>query len=248
MQPSLLRRWISCRARSNQKARCIRSNTMNGCLKGVLKLGCAIAIIGALALAWWFREPIMSNFARWFGRSTALPPVADTAVGAPTPKAIASGKAKVGTLRTATGPDSVVLNPNEMASLIGAGIDWNVRKMYDSLRVELQEGTLILHARLDTRALPPGTLGPFAGMFGDHEPLRMAGTLAVERAGLARYKINEISLRGIEIPGPIVQTIARQMAGASSDGAIPLKVDPSISGVAVHPTGVVLYRRRRATR
>jgi len=45
-----------------------------------------------------------------------------------------------------------------------------------------------------------------------------------------------------------LQTIARQMAGASSDGAIPLKVDPSISGVAVHPTGVVLYRRRRATR
>src|SRR5437762_14339364 len=228
-------------------ARCIRSDIMDGCLKGALRLGCAIAIIGVLALAWWFREPIMSTVVRWFGRSTALPPVADTAVGAPTPKAVASGKAKVGTLRTATGPDSVVLNPNEMASLIGAGIDWNVRKMYDSLRVELQEGTLILHARLDTRALPPCTLGPFAGMFGEHEPLRMAGTLAVEHPGLARYTIKEISLRGIEIPRPIVHSIASQMAGAAN-GAIPLKLDPSISDVAVHPTGVVLYRRPRASR
>src|SRR2546428_7287659 len=180
MQPSPLPRWTSCRARSNQRARCIRSNAMNGCLKGVFKLGCAIVVIGALALAWWFREPIMHTFARWFGRSTALPSVADTGVGAPTPSAIASGKAKVGNLRTSAGPDSVVLTPNEMASLIGGGIDWSVRKMYDSLRVELQEGKLILHARLDTRALPPGTLGPFAGMFGAHEPLRMAGTVRSE--------------------------------------------------------------------
>src|SRR5919108_4676084 len=119
--------------------------------------------------------------------------------------------------------------------------------MYDSLRVELQEGTLVLHARLDTRALPPGTLGPFQGMFGAHEPLRMAGTLTVERPGLARYAIKEITLRGIEIPGPIVHSIASQMAGASN-GAIPLKVDPSISDVAVHPAGVVLYRTRRAAR
>jgi hypothetical protein len=217
---------------------------MNGCLKGVFKLGCAVLVIGVLAGLWWFREPIMHTFATWFGRSTALPPVADTAVGAPTPKATASGQAKVGNLRTSAGPDSVLLTPNEVASLIGAGIDWNVRKMYDSLRVELQEGKLILHARLDTRALPPGTLGPFAGMFGEHEPLRMAGTLSIERPGTALYDITEISLRGIEIPSPMVHAIAKQMAGASASGAVPLKVDPSVSDVKVHTTGVVLYKRR----
>jgi hypothetical protein len=220
---------------------------MNGCLKGLFRLGCAAVLICALALVWWFRAPIMQTFAHWFGRSTALPSVSDTAVGAPTPRATASGREKVSRLETSAGPDSVILTPNEVASLIGTGIDWSVRKMYDSLRVELQEGTLVLHARLDTRALPPGTLGPFQGMFGAHEPLRMAGTLTVERPGLARYAIKEITLRGIEIPGPIVHSIASQMAGASN-GAIPLKVDPSISDVAVHPTGVVLYRTRRAAR
>jgi len=221
---------------------------MNGCLKGVFKLGCAAAVIGALALVWWFREPIMSTFARWFGRSQALPSVADTAVGAPTPSATASGKAKVGNLGRAAGPDSVVLTPNEVASLIGGGIDWSVRKMYDSLRVELQEGKVVIHARLDTRALPPGTLGPFAGMFGEREPLRMAGTLSIGRPGTALYDISEISLRGIEIPGPVVKSIAKQMAGATSEGAIPLKVDPAVSDVMVHPTGVVLYKRLRVSR
>ena len=220
---------------------------MNGCLKGIFRLGCAAVLICALALVWWFRAPILQTFAHWFGRSTALPSIADTAVGAPTPRATASGKEKVSRLETTAGPDSVILTPNEVASLIGSGIDWSVRKLYDSLRVELQEGRLVLHARLDTRALPPGTLGPFAGMFGEHEPLRMAGTLAVEHPGLARYTIKEISLRGIEIPGPMVHSIASQMAGAAN-GAIPLKLDPSISDVAVHPTGVVLYRRPRAAR
>src|SRR5262245_14253093 len=217
---------------------------MDGCLKGLLKLGCAAAIICVLAVAWWFREPILSTFARWFGRSQALPPVADTAVGAPTPSAIESGKQKVTTLRRPAGPDSVVLTPNEMASLIGAGIDWRVRKTYDSLRVELQEGKLILHARLDTRALPPGTLGPFAGMFGEHEPLRMGGTVSIGRPGTAFYDITEISLRGIEIPGPFITQITKQMAGASPNGAVPVTVDPAVTDVKVHPTGVVLYKGR----
>jgi len=87
-------------------------------------------------------------------------------------------------------------------------------------------------------------MGPFAGMFGDQEPLRMAGTLSVGRPGTALYDITELSLRGIEIPGPFVKQITKQMAGATANGAVPLKVDPAVSDVKVHPTGVVLYKRR----
>src|SRR4051812_47725999 len=107
---------------------------MNGCLKGMFKLGCAFVLVCALVLAWVFREPLLRTGARWFGRSQALPSTADTAVGAPTQAATASGQAKVGRLSSSAGPDSVILSPNEMASLIGSSIDWNVRKMYDSLR------------------------------------------------------------------------------------------------------------------
>lgn len=220
---------------------------MNGCLKGLVKLGCLIAVLGALALAWWFREPILRTGARWFGRSQALPSVADTAVGAPTPAATASGKSKLDSLGAAarSAPDSVVLSPNEMASLIGAGIDWSVRKTFDSLRVELFEGSLAIHARLDTRALPPGALGPLAGLVGEREPIRLGGTLAIARPGTAIFTIREMSLRGFAFPTPAVKSIARQMAGASEDGAIPLKVDPSVAEIVIHATGVVLYRRLR---
>src|SRR6185295_13138088 len=109
----------------------------DGCIKGLLRLGCFALIAAVLLVLWWFREPILRTGARWFGRTEALPPVADTAVGAPTPRAVASGQTKVRTLQGAAGPDSVVLNANEVASLIGGSIDWRVRKTYDSLRVEL---------------------------------------------------------------------------------------------------------------
>ena len=215
---------------------------MDGCFKGLLRLGCFVAIAAVLLVLWWFREPILRTGARWFGRTEALPPVADTAVGAPTPKAVASGQTKVGTLRASAGPDSVVLTPNEVASLIGSSIDWRVRKTYDSLRVELLEGSLAVHARLDTRALPPDALGPFASFVQPREPLRLGGTLEIARPGTALFTVREISLRGIAFPGPAVKSIARQTAGANADGAIPLQVDRAISRIVIHPTGVVLYR------
>jgi hypothetical protein len=217
---------------------------VNGCLKGLLRIGFVAGIAAVLLVLWWFREPIMRTGARWFGRSQALPPVADTAVGAPTPTAVASAQAKLKNLAgTARAPDSVVLTPNEMASLIGGGIDWRVRKTFDSLRVELLEGAFAVHARLDTRALPPDALGPLAGLVQPREPLRLAGTLTILRPGTAQFTIKEISLRGIAFPGPAVKSIARQMAGADADGGIPVQVDPAVTAIAIHPTGVVLYRQ-----
>ena len=199
------------------------------------------------AVAWWYREPILHAASRWLGpRRTALPPVADTAVGAPTPRALTSGRSKLAELARPSGPDSVVLTPNEMASLIGSGIDWTVRRGFDSLRVELLDGTFAVHARLETRVLPRDALGPFAGMLAEREPLRIAGPIVIARPGEARWTIRELSLRGFPFPAQAVKQVARQVAGAGADGAVPIVVDRAIADVVVHPTGVVLYRRRRA--
>ncbi len=219
---------------------------MNGCLKGVLRLGCLAIVMVAALVAWWFREPLLHTAARWFGpHSTKLPPVADTAVGAPTPKALSSSQSKVERLKTPAGPDSVVLSPNEIAAMVGSGIDWSVRKSFDSLRVELLEGRVALYCRLDTRLIPPDALGPLAGMLNPMEPLRIAGPLAIERPGIARFKVEELALRGFPFPEPLVKQLARRMAGADSTGAVPLRVSPAFTDVAIHPTGVVLYRGKR---
>ncbi len=220
---------------------------MSGCLRGVLRLGClALVLAGALA-AWWFREPLIRTAARWFGpHSTKLPPVADTAVGAPTPKALSSTQTKIDRLKRSTGPDSVVLSANEVAALIGSSMDWSVRKSFDSLRVELLEGSLAVHCRLDTRVIPPDVLGPVAGLLNPREPLRIAGPLRIERPGIARFTVDELSLRGIRFPGPVVRQLAQRLAGADSAGGVPLRVQSGFADVVIHPTGIVLYRTKRA--
>lgn len=221
---------------------------MNGCLKGVLRLLAFVLLLVGVAAAWWYREPLGRTVARWVGkRDTALPPVsADSGVGAPTPAALASAQSKLAALGRRAGPDSVMLTPNEMASLVGSGIDWTVRRTFDSLRVELGEGVLAVHARLDTKLIPREAIGPLRGLLAEREPLRIAGPIVIMRPGIARWTVRELSLRGFPFPPPAVRSLARQAAGADTSGAVGLRVDSAIADVAVHANGVVLYRRRRA--
>src|SRR6185295_2961668 len=108
---------------------------------------------------------------------------------------------------------SVVLSANEIASMIGSGIDWSTRKSFDSLRVELFEGSLAVHCRLDTKVIPPDVLGPLASLLNPMEPLRIAGPLRIEKPGVARWTIQELSLRGMAFPSVMVTQLARRMAG-----------------------------------
>ena len=219
---------------------------MNGCLKGLLKLAGLALLALALLAAWVFREPILRTASRWIGpHGTALPPVTDTAVGAPTPAAVASAQAKLASLARSGGPDSVVLTPNEVASVIGGGVDWTVRKTFDSLRVELLNGAIALHARLDTRRMPREALGPLAGVVRPQEPIRIAGPLTIARPGTARWAVRELSVRGIPVPDAVLKRIARDVAGADTGGAVKVQVDPAVADVAVSPVGLVCYRRRR---
>ncbi len=218
---------------------------MNGCLKGVLRLVLLSLVLVAGVVAWWFRAPLMRAASRYLPvHRTTLPPVTDT-VGAPTPRALQSTQGKIETLKKPAGPDSVVLSSNEVASLVGSSIDWSVRKSFDSLRVELLEGSIAVYCRLDTRVIPPDALGPLTGMLNPMEPLRIAGPVSIAQPGIARWKIAELSLRGIAFPPPIVAELARRTAGADASGAVPLRVSPAFRDVVIHPTGVILYRVRR---
>jgi len=220
---------------------------VNGCLKGLTRLAALALLVLVLAVAWWFRDPILAAGARWFGpKRTALPPVADTAVGAPTPSAVASSGSKLSGLGRAGAPDSVILSANEMASLIGGGLDWRVRKTFDSLRVELLDGRFAVHARLDTRQVPQESLGPFALMVHEREPIRLAGPLVVIRPAYGKWTLEEISIRGFPFPGPMVRQLAQRMAGADSTGGLLVPLPPEVVDIHITPTGVIVYRRRRA--
>src|SRR5205823_11238348 len=105
-------------------------------------------------------------------------------------------------------------------------MDWSVRKSFDSLRVELSEGSLAVHCRLDTRVIPPDALGPIGGFLSPREPLRIAGPLRMERPGLARFTVQELSLRGFPFRQPLGKQPAQRAAGAVSSLAWPFRGAP----------------------
>ncbi len=220
---------------------------MNGCLKGLFRLFVFVLLLVGVAAAYWYRQPIGRAFDRLVGRrGTALPKVSpDSGIGAPTPTALAAAQRKLTTLAAPRGPDSVVLTPNEMASLVGNGIDWTVRKTFDSLRIELSEGSIAVNARLDTKLIPQNALGPLRGLLAEREPIRIAGPLRVARPGVARWTVQSIALRGFPFPAPAVKALARQTAGADTTGSVAMQVDRAVADLAIHPAGVVLYRKRR---
>ena len=59
-----------------------------------------------------------------------------------------------------------------------------------------------------------------------------------------RCVVEFLSLRGIEFPPPMVTELARRTAGADATGAVPLRVSPAFLRVVIHPTGVILFRRK----
>jgi len=221
---------------------------VNGCLKFVVRLVAVVVLLLAGAVAWFYRDPILHAASRWLGPRPPLPAVTDTGVGAPSPRALHNTQTKLDRLHSPSPPDSVVLSANEIASMIGSGLDWSVRKSFDSLRVELFEGSLAVHCRLDTRTIPPDALGPFSAMLQPMEPLRIAGPVRIQRPGVALWTIQELSLRGMAFPSLMAKQIAQRVAGADADGAVALRVSPNFQDVAIHPTGVVLFRTRRPTR
>ena len=210
----------------------------------VLRLGCAVALLAGAAGAWLFRAPLGRAVGRLAGREAPLPRVTES-VGAPSPAAVASAAAKLAALERADGPDSVVLTANEVASWVGGGIDWSVRRTFDSLRVELRPDTLVLHARLDTRAVPPEALGPFAGFVEPREPLRIAGPVAIAAPGHARYTVAALSLRDFAFPPVSVRSLARRVAGADADGAFLVPVPTAVRDLRLGGDGLVLYRSER---
>jgi hypothetical protein len=54
-----------------------------------------------------------------------------------------------------------------------------------------------------------------------------------------------LSLRGMAFPSLMAKQIAQRVAGADAEGAVALRVSPNFQDVAIHPTGVVLYRTKR---
>src|SRR3954462_10431993 len=199
-----------------------------GCLAAPFKFAGCIGMLAALFIGWMYRDRLASEAHRVFGSfgETEEP----AASGRPGSRALVTAHAKIDSLN-GWRADSVVLSASEVASLIGTGLNQGLRDQLDSVRVELQDGSVKLSARLATARLPKELIGPLAFALRPHEPIEAAGPIDVVGPRKAEWSVRSFRVRDFPIPRDAVPRILVKAFGDSTKRAVPLRIPPGVRAI-----------------
>ena len=207
-----------------------------GCLSLPFKLLGGVVLVLALAVGWLYRDRLSAELGGLLDRPSRE---ATMTTGRPGATALSSAKSKVDSLN-GWRADSVVLTASEVASLIGSGLNPALRRQLDSLEVELQEGKVVVKAKLATARLPRELTGPLALALREREPVQAGGPIRVTGPGKAEWAVQSFRIRDFPIPRDAVPKLMAKAFGDSTR-SIPVRIPAGIKEIRVHPSGAILF-------
>lgn len=208
-----------------------------GCLTAPFKLLGCLGLIILLGIGYLYRDRLELEARKVIERIQGVVP---STSGRPGVSSLESAKAKVDSLN-GWRADSVILTPSEFASLVGSGMDRQLRAQLDSLQVELLEGEIQVSARLHTGTLPREITGPLSGALRPTEPVQAAGPLRVTRPGAGEWKVRRFRIGEFPVPDEMVPGLVGRALGDARMDAVPVKVPPGVRAIRVRPGGATLY-------
>src|SRR5512140_2777019 len=159
-----------------------------GCLTFPFRLLGLLLVVALLVAGWFYRDRLLE-----WGRGTLGTRPPSTEAGTPSPAALSRARRSLARLGQ-PGVDSVVLGPDETASLLRDAVGPAVAGQIDSLRVQLGEGRLGFGASLRTARLPRELLGPLAIAVRSREPISAGGAVRMLRPGSAEWVIDRLTV------------------------------------------------------
>jgi hypothetical protein len=208
-----------------------------GCLAAPFKFAGCLGLLLLLGIGWLYRDRLTAearDLFGWVGGSEA-----PTSAGRPGTRSLVRARAKIDSLN-GWRADSVVLNASEVASMIGVGLDPELRKQLDSLQVELHDGSIAVKARLATARLPRELVGPLAIALRPTEPIEAAGPLEVVGPRQAEWALRSFSIRGFPLPRDAVPKLVSKALGDPERRTVPVRIPAGIREIRVRPSGVTL--------
>lgn len=209
-----------------------------GCLSAPFKLLGFVGLLAALAVGWLYRDRLAGELQRLVG--TAGSSYGAPTSGRPGARALISAKSKIDSLN-GWRADSVVLTASEVASMIGVGLDPEIRKQLDSLEVELLEGSVEVSAVLSTARLPRELIGPLAMALRPKERVDAGGPLQVVGPRKAEWEVRSFRIRNFPIPGAAVPKLVSKALGDSTRSTVPIRIPPGIREIRIRPSGATLF-------
>lgn len=207
-----------------------------GCLKGLVKLLVVALLAAAVALGWHWRHEFRAMWEFWRGGHTEVAP----ASGLASPAALAAAKDKVDSLN-GWRADSVQLDAAQLAALLADGFGPILQKHLDSVHVTLGTGRVEVTGRLDTGVIPKAALGPLAGLLRQREWVRVGGDVRVLGPHHAEWQVDGLRIRGVRLPGSMVQRLVQASLGGGADGAVPVALPTGVRALRITPTAVTIY-------
>jgi hypothetical protein len=213
-----------------------------GCLTAPFRLLGCLGLIVALGLAYIYRDRLEQEGRRLIERIQGIAPPSS---GRPGVSSLESAKAKVDSLN-GWRADSVILTASEFASLVGSGMDRELRSQLDSLQIDLLDGEIQIRARLRTERLPQEMIGPLSGTLRATEPVQAAGPVRVTRPGAGEWQVRSFRIGDLVVPDALVPGLVGGALGDPERTTVPFKVPAGIRSIRVRPGGATLYGAMRS--
>jgi hypothetical protein len=213
-----------------------------GCLAAPFKFAGCLGLIILLGIGWLYRDRITTEARELIGSFRGQGPA--TSAGRPGSRSLMAARAKIDSLN-GWRADSVVLSASEVASMIGTGLDPNLRNQLDSLQVELQDGSVLVKARLATARLPKELVGPLAMALRSREPIEASGPLRVVGPRRAEWAVRSFSIRNFPLPRDAVPQLVAKALGDPNRRTVPVRIPDGIREIRVRPSGMTLFGASR---
>jgi hypothetical protein len=213
-----------------------------GCLTAPFRLLGCLGLIVLLVLGYIYRDRLEREARQLIERIQGIVP---SSSGRPGTSSLESAKAKVDSLN-GWRADSVVLSASEFASLVGNGMDRELRGRLDSLRVELLDGEIQVSARLRTETLPREIIGPLSGVLRPTEPVQAAGPVRVTHPGAGEWRVRSFRIGDFPVPDEMVPGLVGRALGDPRRQAVPVKMPEGVRDIRVRPGSATLYGATRS--
>jgi hypothetical protein len=218
---------------------------MFGCLR---RIGCLVVVCIAAVAAYLVRDRWMPYLPR-FGNAPRATAATDGATWEPvSDDAAARARRTVESLGRRNGPVFVNLGPGELASYFYIALAEQLPPSADSIEATTIANRMYVRAVIsldDFKAAD--ALGPLAGIVGRRERLRMGGTFAIIRPGLAQFLVEDVRLGELPIPRGAIPKLLRQIRrgtvppGVAPNG-LPFVVPTYLGDARVADGKVTLYK------
>ena len=202
------------------------------------KTGCAVALVvlGAAAVVGWQQRDRLDELLG--GKRRAEARVVRT--GRPSPEGLTRAVDKVDSL-AGWRADSVVLTPNEVASLVGEGLAGTKLGRMDSLEVELGDDNVAVRGEMKTDWIPRDLLGPLGGIVGARQQVELSGPLFFRRPGRGGWQVDRVKVGELRLPMGVVHRFIEAAIPGSRSAGIGVELPEGVGGLAVRPGALVLY-------